>query len=129
MFCVLVYLLIHVTLRIREKGCSFFSNLWNILELTSLLMLATTIGLYIGCVIEATNIFKEFSLNTGGYFNFETVSDVHTSLRYTQAWLLFLLMIKVGYRDLLYIQAWLLFLLMIKVGYRDLSYCKRASPS
>ncbi|OWF55928.1 Polycystin-1 [Mizuhopecten yessoensis] len=95
LFVVVVYLWIHMALLIREEGCSFFTSAWNIYELLTTLMAMAAIGLYVGCVIQATSTFDEFLANSSSFVNFETTVDVHLSMRYVQAWLLFLLMFKI----------------------------------
>ncbi|XP_069125629.1 polycystin-1-like [Argopecten irradians] len=95
MFLVVVYLWVHMALLIRDEGCSFFKSLWNLYELLTTLMAMAVIGLYVGCVVQATSTFDEFIVNSTSFVNFETTIDIHLSMRYTQAWLLFLLMFKV----------------------------------
>ncbi|XP_060076676.1 polycystin-1-like [Ylistrum balloti] len=95
LFVVVVYLWIHMALLIRDEGCSFFTKAWNLYELLTTVMAMAVIGLYVGCVVQATFTFDEYLANSSSFVNFETTIDVHLSMRYTQAWLLFLLMFKV----------------------------------
>lgn len=95
LFLVVVYSWIHIALQIREHGKQFFKEFWNYYEMLSTLMATVSIGMYIGCVVEATNTFNEFIANQNGFTNFERVVYVHTGTRYLQAWLLFLLVYKV----------------------------------
>ncbi|XP_033754437.1 LOW QUALITY PROTEIN: polycystin-1-like [Pecten maximus] len=95
LFVVVVYLWIHMALLMRDEGCSFFTSVWNMYELLTTLMAMAVIGLYVGCVVQATSTFDEFLANSSSFVNFETTIDIHLSMRYIQAWLLFLLMFKI----------------------------------
>lgn len=93
---VVVYYLVHIALQIRELRKSYFCDVWNWLEMLTTLMAIVSIGLYIGCVATATDTFSSFLSNQRAFTNFEKVADIHTAARYLHAWLLFLLMFKVG---------------------------------
>ena len=75
------------------------------------LMTIVAIGMYLGCVVEATNTFNHLLADQSGFTNFERVMYVHVGMRYLHAWLLFLLMFKVRLDILLWkkilIWAWL----------------------
>ena len=95
LFLVVIYSWVHIALQIREKRKEFFKEFWNYYEMLTTLMATVSIGMYIGCVVEATNTFNLFLANQTGFTNFERVAYVHAGTRYLQAWLLFLLMYKV----------------------------------
>ncbi|XP_052761742.1 polycystin-1-like isoform X2 [Mya arenaria] len=95
LFLVVIYSWIHITLQIREYGKQFFKQLWNYYEILTTLMATVSIGMYIGCVVEATNAFNSHIDNQTGFTNFERTAYIHVGTRYLQAWLLFLLMYKV----------------------------------
>ena len=61
------------------------------------LMTVVAIGMYVGCVVEATNTFNHLLDDQTGFTNFERVMYVHVGMRYLHAWLLFLLMYKVSF--------------------------------
>lgn len=95
LFLVVVYSWIHIGLQIREQRKQFFKEFWNYYEMLTTLMATVSIGMYIGCVVEATTTFSEFVANQTGFTNFERTAYVHAGTRYLQAWLLFLLIYKV----------------------------------
>lgn len=101
MFLVVVYSVVHLALQIRELGKQFFKALWNWYEMLTTLMALVSIGMYMGCVIEATNTFNRFLDNQTGFTNFERAVYVHVGMRYLHAWLLFLLMFKVIFLKLI----------------------------
>ena len=102
LFVVVVYYLVHIALQIRELRKSYFCDVWNWLEMLTTLMAIVSIGLYIGCVATATDTFSSFLSNQRAFTNFEKVADIHTAARYLHAWLLFLLMFKVGITQNIY---------------------------
>ncbi|KAH3864143.1 hypothetical protein DPMN_027157 [Dreissena polymorpha] len=95
LFLVCLYSWVHLTLQIRELGRQFFKDWWNYYEIATTLMTTVTVGMYIGCVVEATSTFNEFLANMTSFTNFERTAYIHVGTRYLQAWLLFLLMYKV----------------------------------
>lgn len=96
LFAVVLYYLVHIVLQIRELGKPYFCDFWNWLEMLTTLMAIVSIGLYIGCVVTATDTFSTFLNNQRAFTNFERVADIHTAARYLNAWLLFFLMFKVS---------------------------------
>lgn len=95
LFAVVLYYLVHIVLQIRQLGKPYFCDFWNWLEMLTTLMAIVSIGLYIGCVVTATDTFSTFLNNQRAFTNFERVADIHTAARYLHAWLLFFLMFKV----------------------------------
>ncbi|XP_060598141.1 polycystin-1-like isoform X3 [Ruditapes philippinarum] len=95
LFLVIIYSVIHLALQIREWGKQFFKDIWNWYEMLTTLMALVSVGMYIGCVVEATNTFNRFLDNQTGFTNYERAMYVHVGMRYLNAWLLFLLMFKV----------------------------------
>lgn len=96
LFAVVLYYLVHIVLQIRQLGKPYFWDFWNWLEMLTTLMAIVSIGLYIGCVVTATDTFSTFLNNQRAFTNFERVADIHTAARYLHAWLLFFLMFKVS---------------------------------
>ncbi|KAJ8318729.1 hypothetical protein KUTeg_003820 [Tegillarca granosa] len=94
-FLVLIYLIVHIIIGIKKERKQFFTQFWNWFQLLTTTMAVAITGLYIGCVVEATDKFNTYFNNKAVFTNFEGVSDIHIAMRYTHAWLLFLLMFQV----------------------------------
>ena len=92
---VTIYSLIHIVISIRDIGKQYFKKFWNWYEMLTTLMTIVAVGMYMGCVVEATNTFNHLLQDKTGFTNFERVMYVHVGMRYLHAWLLFLLMYKV----------------------------------
>ncbi|XP_076458276.1 polycystin-1-like [Babylonia areolata] len=92
-----IYLLIHTILTLKEQRSQFVRSPGNWLELAIALLCLASVGLYVGCVVTATDTLDRFSSGSSASFtNFEHAVHLHAVLRVLHACLLFLLFLKIA---------------------------------
>ncbi|XP_067672234.1 polycystin-1-like [Haliotis asinina] len=90
-----VYLFVHLGLTIREERAQFVKQFWNWLDLVIAMLTVVCIGLYIACVVMATDTFGYYTAHKNDFTNFEMPAHLHEVMRMLHAWLLFLIFLKV----------------------------------
>jgi hypothetical protein len=80
-----------------RHGSRYLTSVWAWLELLTSVLMLTTIGLYITCVVQASSAFSHYASDRTGFTNFDKVTSLHLIMRYIHAWLLFFLMLKVRF--------------------------------
>ena len=90
-----LYLLVQTFVTVCQQRCHFLSCPGNWLQMLCALLSFSCIGLYIACVVEATQTLNRFSVRWASFTNFERAVQLHEVLRLLHACLLFLLFIKV----------------------------------
>jgi hypothetical protein len=90
-----LYLLIQSLMTLSEQKCKFFCSPGNWLQVLVSLLTFSSTGLYVACVVKATETIARFSGNRVSFTNFEHVLHLHEVLRVLHACLLFLLFLKV----------------------------------
>lgn len=74
---------------------------WNWLDLVIAMLAVVCIGLYIACVVTATDTFGYYTAHKNDFTNFEMPAHLHDVMRMLHAWLLFLIFLKVTFSHLL----------------------------
>ncbi|XP_071105933.1 polycystin-1-like [Haliotis cracherodii] len=94
LLCV-IYLVVHLGLTLREERVQFVKQFWNWLDLVIAMLAVVCIGLYIACVVTATDTFGYYTAHKNDFTNFEMPAHLHDVMRMLHAWLLFLIFLKI----------------------------------
>ena len=95
LLAVSIYLLAQCVATAREQKCQYLKSPGNWLQLFIAVFTLLSIGLYVACVVTATDAAGEVSEKSGRFILFERSLHLHEWLRILHACLIFLLFLKV----------------------------------